>query len=217
MSFTVGTRPPRQERSRQSLERVLTAGAELLAEQGWEGFTIAEVAHRAHASVGLIYRRFDSKAALFEAILVRETARSAREESEALNALVSSHLPVAQFVAEAVRAIAAIAYRQASLTQVFSERSIVDPRLMEHVKELRTTPGRFVQLLVDRGDQLAHDDPERAAEMAFWIANSAVERRIHTPMWRYWDPEAEHDWPQFVEDLVRAVQAFLLCPDPAGP
>ena len=165
--------------------------------------------------MGLIYRRFENKAALFEAILARENSRISREESETLEALASRNLPIDEFIADAVRAIAAIAHREARLTQVFTERSVAEPELMEHVKEMRTAPTRFTQFLVERGEELAHEDAERAADMAFWIANSAVERRVHTPMWRFWEPEAERDWPRFVDDLVRAVQAFLLCPAPA--
>ena len=50
-------RPPLQNRSRESLERVLIAGKKLLEEKGWEGFTVQEVSRRAKVSIGSIYAR----------------------------------------------------------------------------------------------------------------------------------------------------------------
>jgi len=63
-----GVRTPRQQRALQSWERVLDAGAELLAERGWTGVTLAEVTRRAGVSNGSIYWRVSGKEALLTAI-----------------------------------------------------------------------------------------------------------------------------------------------------
>src|SRR5437773_9448223 len=64
-------RPPQQRRSRESLERALAAGIELLEEGGYEAFTITEVAKRAKVSVGSLYGRFQSKDGLFHELQAR--------------------------------------------------------------------------------------------------------------------------------------------------
>ena len=46
--------PPRQRRSRESLERVLQAGVELLGETDYDGFTLGELSRRATVSVGSV-------------------------------------------------------------------------------------------------------------------------------------------------------------------
>jgi len=46
--------------------------------------------------------------------------------------------------------------------------------------------------------------------MAFWLATSALERRVHTDMWRHWRSDPDTDWDPFVVDLVQALQRFLL-------
>lgn len=212
-----GLRPPRQARSRESLERVLAAGAEILVERGYQGFTITDVARRADASVGLIYKRFEGKAALFEAILVRELERMVREENQRLAEAAAASGSAAEFIAAAVRALAAIAWRDGRLIRVFNERSVVDTALLEHVKAARTAPRLFAELLLQRRGEIRHPDPERAADMAFWLVNSALDRRTATPMWRHWDPGADQDWPLFIDDLVHAVQCFLLTPQAGGP
>ena len=62
-------RPPKQRRSRESYERVLEAAHTLLEENGFDGFTIQEVAARSGVSVGAIYERFGNK----ESLLRRST------------------------------------------------------------------------------------------------------------------------------------------------
>jgi AcrR family transcriptional regulator len=207
-----GIRPPRQQRSKASLERVLAAGAELLVEQGYEGFTMPEVGRRARASNGLLYTRFKDKASLFEAVLIRELTRIVNEENAGFESLRAADLPIADLIEQSIRWLAEVASREARLHQVFMERSMADPALMDHVKRLRTAPRLFAQLLLERRDELARPDPERAADMAFWLANSALQTRVHSGMWRHWDPDAADDWDAFVADLVDALKAFLLTP-----
>lgn len=211
-----GVRPPRQQRSKASLERVLTAGAEVLTDLGFEAFTVNEVARRAGATTGLIYTRFDNKNALFEAIMIRETSRLVDEENRCLEELAGRRLSTPDLIDGIVRLLAGIAKREAPLTKVFMERATIDTALADHVKLLRTAPRRISELLLEHREDLTHDDPERAVDMAFWIATSALERRLHTDMWRHWYADPDDDWDLFVGDLVLALQAFLLRPQQPG-
>lgn len=62
---------PRQQRSKQTVERLLTAAEELFGEVGQAGFTIPEVSRRAGISVGTVYRRYATKEDLLVAVLRR--------------------------------------------------------------------------------------------------------------------------------------------------
>ena len=64
-------RLPKQKRSRESYERVLDAAHGLLEENGFEGFTVQEVAVRANVSVGAIYERFGNKETLLRTVHAR--------------------------------------------------------------------------------------------------------------------------------------------------
>src|SRR5881227_3553593 len=77
-------RPPLQNRSRESLERVLIAGKKLLEEKGWEGFTVQEVSRRAKVSIGSIYARAPSKDALILAVYDRAVEEIAADNAAAL-------------------------------------------------------------------------------------------------------------------------------------
>lgn len=58
------TTPPRQLRSRATMERVLTAVEELLVDKPFDQITIAEIAARASSSPTSIYARFTDKSGL---------------------------------------------------------------------------------------------------------------------------------------------------------
>ena len=63
--------PPLQDRSRQRLARVLDAADELLAREGAASFTTTRIAEQAAVPVGSIYRFFDGKEAIVEALAIR--------------------------------------------------------------------------------------------------------------------------------------------------
>jgi AcrR family transcriptional regulator len=62
---------PRQARSRATVEAIVTAGAQVLIEQGYEGATTARVAERAGVSIGSLYQYFPNKEALIAALIER--------------------------------------------------------------------------------------------------------------------------------------------------
>ena len=57
-------RLPKQHRSRRTLQRILRAALELIAQDGVEGTTVGAIARRAGSSVGSFYARFDGKSDL---------------------------------------------------------------------------------------------------------------------------------------------------------
>lgn len=61
--------PPRQERSRVALARIVEAAAELMSRRGSDNFSMAEVAKAAGIPLGSIYRRFKGKDDIIQAIL----------------------------------------------------------------------------------------------------------------------------------------------------
>jgi len=64
-------RLPRQARSRETFERILTASAELLEEVGFGAFTTNLLAERTGISVRAIYRYFPNKHALIMELAIR--------------------------------------------------------------------------------------------------------------------------------------------------
>lgn len=87
-----------------TLDRLLTAGLELFASQGFAGTTIADVAERADCSKGLLYHYFPSKRALAEAVVVRwrstltQLAATVAEETSPERRIVAFTRAVARHV-----------------------------------------------------------------------------------------------------------------------
>ncbi|QUD89631.1 TetR/AcrR family transcriptional regulator [Phenylobacterium montanum] len=100
------TQPPRrravQARSRETVERILNAASELIAERGADGATMTEIAQRAGVAMGSLYQYFPDKAgvmaALFErhAALVREMLAAATAGAKRLDDLIARIGAVAQ-------------------------------------------------------------------------------------------------------------------------
>src|SRR5581483_4676904 len=152
-SGVTGIRPPQQKRSRASLERVLAAGTQLLEEEGWEAFTLAEVSRRAGVSIGSIYARMPSKDALFRAI---------QEHS-------------LQMIAE----LAATFEADARIVSVIMHRGAVDDAVAGRSSErLRALGDRFRALLLTRREEFVHGEPELAADVAFRTAYGTLARQI---------------------------------------
>jgi AcrR family transcriptional regulator len=63
--------PPIQGRSRERLRRVLDAADELLASEGADAFTTTRIADAAGVPIGSVYRFFDGKEAIVEALAIR--------------------------------------------------------------------------------------------------------------------------------------------------
>lgn len=59
---------PKQARSRATVEIILEAGARILSDEGWAGFTTNKVADLAGVSIGSLYQYFPDKLSLVDAI-----------------------------------------------------------------------------------------------------------------------------------------------------
>lgn len=84
MPDVIPRKPPRQQRSRQTVDLVLEAAAQVLEGHGQAGFNTNAVAQRAGVSVGSIYQYFPGKDAVMVALVRREATRFEAHLSQAL-------------------------------------------------------------------------------------------------------------------------------------
>ncbi|MDQ1204819.1 TetR/AcrR family transcriptional regulator [Microbacterium sp. SORGH_AS_0862] len=176
MLETPGLRPPRQERSRRTLERVLDAGADVFAAHGYEGLTIAEVCRIAKTSPGAVYTRFESKAVLVRAVHDHVlTALSAE-----LDAAFAPHsewdaLETAQFVERAVNVLILHLRRHAPIVRAIVLRAAVDPVMRTSgAPRIRSMADAFTARMLDRAADYPHPDPETAVRDAFGMVFEAL-------------------------------------------
>ena len=202
-------RPPRQKRSRASYERVLDAASALLAENGFEGFTVQKVAARAEVSVGAIYERFGNKESLLRVVhaqLMDSLARGAASFAPARDIG-----DPAAAIAAAVAAVATVPRQEQRVLRVFMHLGAVDAEIAARGSAASIELGHAFSaaVLAHRGS-IAHPDPELAVDVAFRMVYCTVARQI------MYGPVFESDrrlaWGALVEQLSIACASYLLTP-----
>ena len=177
MSFPPdGVRPPLQARSLRTLERILEAGAEVFAERGYEGLSIAEVCRRAGVSAGALYTRFEGKEALVRAIHDHVLSELSAE-IETLYAPSSEWdaLAADAFTERAVRLLVEHFRAHAAIVRAVVLRAAVDPAMRATgTRAVQAMADAFTARMLDRAEGFAHDDPEATIRSTFAMVFEAT-------------------------------------------
>ncbi len=181
MPTTTAVRVPQQERSRATLVRFLEATMGLLAERRFEQATVAEIARRARSSVGAFYARFADKDALMEYLdsQLFESGKAAWDEFLAGERWRGRS--AADIVTAVVERVARKRREHRGLLRALAlyARSQPPARFLEHGRQLnRHVHGRVRALLLERGDEIGHPDPEQAIEVGLLFVDAATRGAI---------------------------------------
>lgn len=155
--------PPKQERSRKTLERIVKASLEILEEEGTGGLTVQAIVARAGSSVGSFYARFGGKDDLLEYLESRVWEEAAGRWDEALASRDWSELDLAEVAEGAARLLPDAARSRATylrgLDGALSQPGDAYADFLAHVL------GGVRDLLLERRSEIAHDDPELAVRV----------------------------------------------------
>jgi AcrR family transcriptional regulator len=204
-------RPPRQKRSRESYERVLDAAGLLLEENGFEGFTVQEVAARAEISVGAIYERFGNKESLLRVVHGRLMEALTRGVAGLERA--GEITDPAAAIAAAVDTVARAPREHRRILRVFMHLGAVDSEIAARGSQESIELGHAFKaaVLAHRGS-IVHADPELAVDIAFRMVYCTVARQImYGPVF---ESERRVGWNTLVEQLSAACCAYLLSAPP---
>jgi len=155
-------RVPRQDRGERRVAEVLEAAAQVIAERGYDGATMTEIAERAGASIGALYQYFPNKEAVAQA-LRHQCAEEMRARWAPL-AEEGARLDVEQLVARILGV----------LTDFMENRPEFLPLLNAPVKYQRD-PAARIQLREAFAALFRAKRPELTAEEAFRMANVALQ------------------------------------------
>jgi len=92
---------PRQARSRATVATIVQAGARILSDEGWAGFTTNRIAELAGVSIGSLYQYFPDKLSLVDAIRHRHLDDSIT----VMRKVRADGLSPKQFAAQLVQAV----------------------------------------------------------------------------------------------------------------
>jgi AcrR family transcriptional regulator len=201
-------RAPRQRRAEESWTRVLDAAAELLAERGWNGVTLAEVTKRAGVSNGSIYWRVGSKDALLTAIHERFIAVLDAESAPYDDQGLWQRMQPRDAIAQAVALHVDIVRRHRRLLRALVLHAATDPDASERGADaVRRAVRRFEAALAPVLERDGHPDPRAAARFAHRLVFGALITRITWPEQEVGRPLS---WKAFEAQLTAAVRAYLL-------
>lgn len=208
MSPPTSFQEPRQERSRRTLDRIVRAARELVAERGADATSIQDIVERAESSVGSFYARFGGKDDLFD-YLERGVWDEARDRwDRALEERSWNRLPLADLAAGVVQVLLDVGRHEARVRRALQiRRAAANARspaeeFQDDVREgLRT-------LLLSHVDEMAVEDPIRAVDLILRVVVGGLR-----------ELEVAGDVPdrEIVDELSRLLIAYLGSTPAADP
>ena len=156
-------RPPKQSRSRRTLDRIVEASLELLATEGLAGLTVHKVVAKANSSVGSFYARFDGKEDLLDFLGERVWSEALERWEQALATRDWSDLELSEVIQGAV---GLLIDAQRSRSAYLKALDWASGRQSDAYEAFRSELLRGLrQLILLHRNEIAHPDPELAVRL----------------------------------------------------
>ncbi|HET9949131.1 MAG TPA: TetR/AcrR family transcriptional regulator [Longimicrobiales bacterium] len=192
-------RPPKQSRSRRTLERLVAAALDLLEAHGPEGVTVQAVVARAGSSVGSFYARFRGKEDLLDYLGERVWEDASARWKEALERRSWSEMSLAELARGATGLL--VELRQSRVRQL---RAIDRASGGDAYERFRSALVSDVEaLLLSRRTEIGHPKPELAVRVGLRAVLGVID-------WGLGAAAADGAGPLDPDDLVRECAALLL-------
>ena len=209
MDSDLEVRPPKQQRSRESWQRILDAGVAILEDGGFDAFTIAAVCERAQVAPPTLYARTTSKDALFLAVYEHGTSRLPAERKVFADAGRWPGLDPAVLVRAAVAEMVGISVRHERFLWAVVLVSAAHPEVRRRGSRYSQELGEgFARAVLGAREAIRHDDPEAAVRACFGtVFATSIIRIAYGPGFATPDPV---DDGRFVADLGETAVRYLL-------
>src|SRR5262245_10068775 len=159
---------PRQERSRESLRKLLKAATDVLGQHGVEGTTIPRIAEHAGLTPGAVYRRFRDKDALVEAAILGILERQDERLKAGLTPANAAKIPLDVFAEQIVGSLLVTYRANARLLRAlrhFCQGRADTPFVKKAAKlEIRSFE-RLVDLVLAGRSDMGHPHPRTAVSL----------------------------------------------------
>lgn len=172
-------RPPQQSRSQETLDRILDAAEQVLAEKAFGEATLAEIMERAGVTVGAFYRRYPDKNALLRHLDERFFGEMIARADDLLRQERWPSADAREIIEQlSVEAVDVYSTRRGLLRSVFL-RARTDRVLQQSALQVnRHFIERLRGLLIPLKSQISHPDPERAIELGFMMTIGALRELV---------------------------------------
>jgi len=171
---------PKQQRSRETLARILRATRDLLADSALEDLTVNQIASVAGCSVGTFYERFVNKDAVLPHLLEIHYEELERELDEALASARLSGAKLDERIRVVVRLLVDVARREKGLIRALHLRNIRRPdSVHESIRgSAEQMLGAVYRFLLECRDEIRHSDPHAALSLGLLMMAATIRERI---------------------------------------
>lgn len=188
--------PPKQPRSRRTLERIVKAALDILEEEGPSGVTVQAVVARAHSSVGSFYARFGGKDDLLGYLGTRVWEEALERWDASMAARSWSEMGLEDLVGGTVGLLYDVRRSRAeqlrALDRMTGGASAYDSFRDHLLRDLES-------LLLERREAIVHPAPELASRLGLRAVLGLMEGEV--------EAEGEDDERELI---VREGRALLL-------
>jgi len=195
---------PQQERSRETRARILSAADALLREQGIDGFSIVAIASLAKIPIGNIYRRFEGKDDILQALKDAVATRIAMAVRSSVE--TSSNHDLSSFVEAFTDAVIGVFSSDEALHRSLFDPRVASPKMLETGLNVRATIyAQFRSGLSRHIEEMDGEVAETAANVVFSIITNAALTKV-----RGQDPiMRDFPWADIKQHYSCAAVAYL--------
>jgi len=195
-----------QKRSRETFERLLAAGEEVIAEKGFDNLSVSEVAARAGNTTGAFYRRFESKEGLLQVLHERYVERMSRAVEKSLAPERWEFADIPEILERWLGETLVVAKRNRDINRASAQRQFTDKHFAAREAMLRQkTYDHLSQLLLLRQRSIGHADPPAAVGFVAHQITAMMNDRF------FLEPGPARALPEqvFIEQLVESCVSYL--------
>ena len=204
---------PQQERSRESLRKLLKAATEVLGQHGVERTTIPRIAQHAGLTPGAVYRRFRDKDALLEAAILGILERQDERVKTGLTPEKAAKIPLDVFAEQIIGGMVVTYRANAALLRAlrhFTQGRVETDFLKKAAKlELRSFE-RVVDLMLAGDRPIRHPNPRMAVSLGLMMIVSTLHELVVMPTYvKDWKNLMPKDDNALKRELTRAFLNYL--------
>ena len=207
------TLEPQQERSRESLRKLLKAATEVLGQHGVEGTTIPRIAQHAGLTPGAVYRRFRDKDELIETAILGILERQDERVKAGMTPEMAARIPLDVFAEQIIGGMV-VSYRaNAALLRALRQfvQGQANTAFVKKVAklEVRTYERLMDRILAGRTD-IRHPNPRIAVSLGLMMVISTLYELVVMPVTAIdWKGLLPKDDQTLKRELTRAFLNYL--------
>ena len=173
MSVNKYHNPPKQSRSRRTLERIVQAALEILEERGYTALTVQSVVDRANSSVGSFYARFSGKEDLLDYLGERVWDQALQRWDSAVGARDWSEIDLQHIAEGSMGLLVDIGASRAGYLRALDQARGIDGLAYNRFRD--GVLGDVAGILLERRDEISHPEPELAVRLGLLAAEGMIE------------------------------------------